>query len=333
MSAGPDAASFVVAIGGSSGAHRPLTTILGALTSGFRGALLVALHRHASSDAILPQIMSPRTELQVREAVDDAPVEPGVVYFAPPDQHLMLDGDRIRLSRGPRENCARPAIDVTFRSVGVERGPRAAAVLLSGLLNDGAHGLRVVADCGGTTVVQDPDDAEYAEMPERALQAVEPDHVLKAENIAAALMRFQEQLPPAGAAFEVPQHIRIEAGMAAGRNLTIATENRIGENSDVTCPECGGVLWQMTDGQPLRFRCHTGHAFTADVLAASQTEKIENAMWTAMRTLREKADTLRRLEEGSLEGESRRRWAGLAAEADAQADRIAESLVTIGRSG
>lgn len=107
----------------------------------------------------------------------DRPVEPGVVHVAPPDRHLIAD-DRIRLSRGARG--ARPAIDVTFRSVAMEKGPSSAAVLLSGLLNDGAHGLRAVSDCGGTVFVQ------------------------------------------------------VEAGLAAGRNLNVATENRSGESNSAS---------------------------------------------------------------------------------------------------
>lgn len=124
---------MIIGIGGSAGAHRPLSTILSALPADFPASVLVTRHRHATSDSLLSRLLAPSCALQVREAKEDDLITPGVVYVAPPDLHLVLAKGRVRLSAGPRENCSRPSIDVLFRSMAVEAGPRAIGILLSGL--------------------------------------------------------------------------------------------------------------------------------------------------------------------------------------------------------
>lgn len=322
-------APVIVGIGGSSGAHEPLEAILSSLSRGFPAAVLVTLHRHVTSDSFLSMIMDKKTAMTVKPASDGETLVPATVYIAPPDRHLVVAGDQLRLTSGPRENRSRPSIDVLFRSLAVERGPRAIGVLLSGLLNDGVDGLRSIAACGGSTVVQDPNDARYREMPDHALNTLVPDFCIAADRIAGVLAEMAENSGPTGAEpFDPPPEMRAEVDMALGKRLSIATENWLGEHTNVTCPDCGGVLWQVSAESPLRYRCHTGHGFTADVLEKAEAEKVEEAMWVAMRTLRERAETLRRLAERAAPAE-RRHWQDRAREADAHADQVAQSLVSI----
>ena len=320
---------LIVGLGGSSGSFGPLTVILEGLPRDFSGAVLITVHRHPDSDSYLSHLMARKTVLPVRQAEHREVIEPGTIYVAPPGMHLIVFGGRIVLSPGPRENHARPAIDVMFRSLAVDSGSRAIAILLSGLLSDGVSGLSAVARCGGVTMVQDPSEAEFKDMPLRALEALVPDHCLSAQGILSELKRITSEAPRSPSDANPPADLRAELDIAMMNALTIGTEEWLGKRSNVSCPDCGGVLWEIEDKPPLRFRCHTGHAFAADVLAHSQAEKIEEAMWSAMRALREQAETFRRLSDAADTAEARGKWTNQARAADANADRMSESIAVV----
>jgi two-component system, chemotaxis family, protein-glutamate methylesterase/glutaminase len=172
----------------------------------------------------------------------------------------VLDGDRLRLGRGPRENNARPSIDPLFRSVAVCCGPRAVGAILTGTLGDGASGLQALQQCGGTAVVQDPADAAYSEMPENALRVLRPDHVVGLNAMPALLRRVAGE--PAGDPMPVPAAIKLEADIALGEKAAMGTLDRLGRGSVLTCPDCDAVMWEIDEGDVVRYRCHVGHAYT-----------------------------------------------------------------------
>ena len=233
--------------------------------------------------------------LPVAEAVDGAPLEPGRVYLAAPDRHLMLGSNGVLLGHGPRENMARPALDPLFRSAAVAYGPRVIGVVLSGMLNDGASGLNAVKACGGIAIVQDPADARAPSMPEAALSAAAVDHCLPAARIGPQLTVLARQA--AGPGLPASAALRLEVDIALGRPTNHERFQAIADASPLTCPHCSGVLSEVCDGVPLRFRCQTGHAVTADVLLSQQRATTGEALRIAMRILQERADLARRMAE------------------------------------
>lgn len=162
----------VIVIGASSGGLEALKILIAQFTPDLPAAVLVVRHTSPDYPSYLPEILASAGTLPVSHASDSEEIRGGSIYVAPPDHHLMLDGRSMRLTRGPRENRFRPAVDVLFRSAALYYGPRAIGVVLSGSLDDGASGLYAIKDRGGMTVVQDPADALFPDMPRNALQSV-----------------------------------------------------------------------------------------------------------------------------------------------------------------
>ncbi len=280
----------IVVVGGSAGAIEALKALLPALPGDLPAAVFVVVHIGSTTHSLLPEILGRAGPLPAQAAKDGARFERGCVYVAPPDRHLLLDRGRIALRRGPRENLARPAIDPLFRSAAAGFGSRVIGVLLSGMLYDGASGLRAIKRCGGIAVVQA--DPSYPEMPRHALQATEVDHRIPAADLGALLARLVGE--PAGPSPEVPEDLRFEVRVAAGELAGIEGEDRLGALTPLTCPECGGSLWEIEDGPILRHRCHTGHAYDGTLLLAEQSDRINRALWSALRAHEERAALLRR---------------------------------------
>lgn len=283
----------IVAIGASAGGLTPLKALLSGLPADLPAAVFVVMHLGPSSH--LPAILDNVTGLKVVAASNGARVEHGRVYVATPDRHLLLHDDHVLLRRGARENLSRPAIDPLFRSAALSFGGRVTGVVLSGALNDGTAGLRAIKAGGGAAVVQDPADAEHADMPKSALRHVEIDHVVPARELAGLLQRLVYE--PAAETRDLPTSVRIEAAIAAQEPQAMSIEAQPGTLSPFTCPECGGSLWELADGTLLRYRCHVGHAFTSDILLATQAEQIEQRLWALLRTHEERAELVRRLAE------------------------------------
>lgn len=282
----------IVAIGGSAGSGAVLKTLVGRLPADLPASVLVCTHVPASSPGFLSEILSANTHLPVSQAVDGQPIARGRIYVAAPDRHLLLTGGVIRLGEGPRENMVRPAIDPFFRSAALSFGPRVVGVVLTGLLNDGAAGLHAIKSCGGVAVVQHPLDAEADQMPLAALEAVDADHVASADDLGPLLagLAGSEAGPPCTPSEE----LRLEVEIAAGDRLGSALLKRIATPSPLSCPDCHGVLSEVRDSHPLRYRCQIGHAYTADVLVA-HGEEVDQAIRVAMRVMEERVTLVERM--------------------------------------
>lgn len=282
-------------IGGSAGAFEPLGRLVALLPKDLPASVFVALHLSPDFPSVIPQLLAKRSQVPVRHAMNHEVIQGGTVLVAPPDHHLLIQDSEVVLSRGPKENRHRPAIDVLFRSAARTYGPRVAAVVLSGQLDDGSAGLMAVKMRGGLSIVQDPKEAMAPEMPTRAIEYAGADHVLSVDQIAEFLVSISsEELPfPEDSEAEVSEELEDEARQA---NLEEPLDYRTNGNPSVfACPECHGVLWEVQDGRLLRFRCRVGHAYTADTLQVALSESGEHALWVAMRTLEEKAALLRRM--------------------------------------
>ena len=284
--------SFAVGIGASSGGVEALLQIAGALPARFPAPVLVTLHI-GSLSSLLPELIRARGPNRALHPADGDRLEPGTIYVAPPDRHLLLQDGRIRLGLGPKENHARPAIDPMFRSMALALRSCAIGIVLSGRLDDGTAGLKAIKECGGTAIVQDPATALEPSMPASALHNVEVDLCLRIADLVPALERIVGAAARASAAAP-PGNLRHEQLAQEGVD-SIESLSAIAEPSTLTCPECGGSLWQLKDAKPLRYRCHTGHAFTAASLVFAQGENAEHSLWSGVRALHEREYLLRRL--------------------------------------
>ncbi len=315
----------IVVIGGSMGAIDDLRKILTGLPGDFPAALFAVVHTSSSSPGGLADVLARKSALPVQSARDGAPIMYGSLTIAPPDRHLLLKNDRLRLTRGPRENRTRPAIDPLFRSAAVCCTSRVTGVVLSGYLDDGAAGLEAIQRCGGLSVVLDPATALYPDMPRSALRSVKADHCIPAAAMPALLGELVRQPAPAPPA--VPEALRLEAEMTEKAMGKFGQKNEPGRSTDLSCPECGGPLWQMEQSKMARFRCTVGHAFTEENLLASQGEAAEQALWIALRTLEERVRFLRNLGERARgHNLPHSRWEAEAAETRSHAEAIRQLL-------
>jgi two-component system, chemotaxis family, protein-glutamate methylesterase/glutaminase len=282
----------IVVIGASAGGVQVLLDLAAQLPEQFPAPILVVLHVGAHR-SVLPELMNARDGNRALHPADGAALQPGMIYVAPPDQHMLVDEHRIRLYHGPKENHARPAIDPLFRTAALAHGPRVIGVVLSGRLDDGTAGLQAIKHCGGLAVIQDPVDAEHPDMPASALAHVRIDRCIAASQLAPTL----EALVGTPVAPDVPasvsedparEHLLREQAVSAGAGDPMEHLNAIGHRSRFSCPECAGVLWEIDGSRPRRYRCHTGHSFTLRSLAYTQDQRTDDALWSAMRALQER---------------------------------------------
>jgi two-component system chemotaxis response regulator CheB len=279
----------IVVIGASTGGVDVLTSVMGGLPPGLPASLFVVCHFPSGSRSVLPEILSRAGPLLAMHPVEGEPFHPGQVYVAPPDHHLLLQaGGQMQLSRGPRENNHRPAVDPLFRSAASAYGPRVIAVVLSGGLVDGTAGLLAVRAAGGVAVVQDPADAVMASMPGNAASVAGADHVVPAAGLASLLVELIQQpiSVPGGSSMTDPIETMPDI-VNADMDEQVRNVRR-GQVSVFSCPECGGSLWQVDERPLVRFRCHVGHAYNGEVLLAEQASALEAALWTAVRTFKER---------------------------------------------
>jgi two-component system chemotaxis response regulator CheB len=281
----------IITIGASSGGVDALCRLVGSLPADLPAAVFVVLHVGMQSH--LAAILAKISNLPVVPAESGAAISPGSIVVAPPGVHLMLHDHHVLLPRGPRENMARPAIDPLFRSAAATFAGRVIGVILTGALNDGTSGLRAIKRCGGLAVVQDPADADFADMPTSAIRHVEVDHVVALDRLGDLLGRLCRL--PAGPTPVIPADIRLETAIAAQETGSMATNDVLGPLSPFTCPECQGSLWEVQDGSILRYRCHTGHAYTADAALAAGDAEIDRLLQTLLSSHREHAALARRM--------------------------------------
>jgi two-component system chemotaxis response regulator CheB len=290
----------IIVMGASAGGVEALMEVARALPRDLPAALFVVLHIPPDGASALPQILTNAGPLPAVHPHDGDPIEHGRIYVAPPDHHLLVESGHVRVTRGPRENRYRPAVDPLFRSAARAYGPRVIGVVLSGMLDDGSAGMIAVAARGGIGVVQDPQDALFPGMPQSAIGNDSPGYIVPVAEIGPLLTHLARE-PARAAQQEVPRAMEMEVNDAAFDMETVADPDKPGTPSVFGCPECGGVLWEMREDAMLRYRCRVGHAYTADSLIAEQSLHLEAALWAALRGLEEKAALVHRLAERARE--------------------------------
>jgi two-component system, chemotaxis family, protein-glutamate methylesterase/glutaminase len=279
----------IVVVGASSGGVEALRIIAASLPEHLSAPVCVVLHTSPESPAILSDLLDRVGPLRVVTASNRERLAPGTIYVAPPDSHLLVEPGTLRLTKGPKENRFRPAIDPLFRSAAQVYGPAVIGVILTGNLDDGTAGLWAIKHLGGIAVVQDPSDAMFPGMPRSALEHVDSDYVVRLTEIGPLIADLtskpidERRVPPG----EVPEHLEVEMEIAREQNALAAGLERVTTPSTFACPECHGVLLQMKEGGRVKFRCHTGHAYSVESLLAAVNDAIEQSLWNAVRAIEE----------------------------------------------
>jgi two-component system chemotaxis response regulator CheB len=317
----------VLAIGTSAGGFEALRFLASEFPPDLPASVLITIHLSSQFRSQLDMILTKSGPLPAAFATDGQALERGRIYIAPPERHLLTDGENLLLGAGPRENNTRPAIDPMFRSSAVCCGARAVGVVLTGTLGDGASGLWALKQCGGVTVVQDPSDAAYPEMPATALSRCEPDHLVGLATMPALLERLVRQ--PAGRPAAVPSGLAYEVEVAKRGRSTIDHMDRIGRRSVLACPDCHGIMWEIDEGGLVRYRCHVGHAYTAEVMSLALEEGLTRALASALRALEERIAVAQKLHKQAADSgriQSAESWSRKAREFEREADVIRTSI-------
>jgi two-component system, chemotaxis family, protein-glutamate methylesterase/glutaminase len=321
----------IIVVGASAGGIEALRTIAGGLPKDLPASVFVVLHTSPESPGVLAHILARAGALPASSAVDGERIQPGRIYVAPPDRHLVIEPNRVRLTRGPKENRFRPAVDPLFRSAAQVYGPRVVGVVLTGNLDDGTAGLWAVKRLGGTAIVQDPEEALAPSMPRSALRQVRVDYCLPVAEIAPVLARLATEPSDEEGVYEVPDEMEIEVRIAKEDTALDAGVLKLGEPSNYSCPECHGVLLQLLEEKRIRFRCHTGHAYSVESLLAEITEGVEDSIWSAVRSIEESVLLLRHMAEhlgGDENGHTAEQFLARAQESQRRADLVRRAVLT-----
>jgi two-component system chemotaxis response regulator CheB len=322
----------IIVIGASAGGIEALRLLVRALPKNLQAAIFIVVHTAPDGPGVLHEILAYEGCLPSVSARDWEDIRMGHIYVAPPDRHLLLDpSGYTRLTKGPKENRFRPAVDPLFRSAARAFGSRVVGVVLTGGLDDGTAGLLAIKQCGGLAVVQDPDDALAPSRPLNAVKHVPVDYCLPLAEIAPLLVRLSGEPAAQEGAYPVSEELDIEVKIAKEDKALDAGVMKLGQPSPFTCPECHGTLLQMKEGNFLRFRCHTGHAFSINSLLAELANNVEETLWTAIRSIQESTMLMRHLAQhlsAGGEGAMAELFLQKAQEAERQADLVRQAVIS-----
>ena len=278
----------IIVIGASAGGFEAIKKVVAGLPRDLDAALFIVWHMSADTIGILPNVLNKLGTLPATNARDLEEIKMGHIYVAPPDRHLLLEPDHVRVTKGPKENRFRPAVDPLFRSAAYHFGSRVIGVVLSGALDDGTSGLWTIKQRRGICIVQDPVEAEMPAMPLNALKEVHVDYTLSVAEIGPLIAELSSKQA------KEFKYQNLEENKKTEMELQIALQSDhpvplldMAKLSPFSCPECNGVLATMRDGNRIRYRCHTGHAFSADSLLAAISEKTEETLWNVVREMQE----------------------------------------------
>jgi len=280
----------LVVVGASAGGVEALRGLVALLPADLQASVLIVLHVPSNSPSALPAILRRVSALPVRQAENGDRLARGEVLVAKPDHHLLVADGGVLLTRGPRENGHRPAVDVLFRSAARACGPRTLAIVLSGALDDGAAGAVAVASHGGRVAVQDFDEAMYASMPRAAADAVQVVDQLDLVGLADLADTWSGEMGDAEISGPVDlAQLDKEVAMSEMEPGAVHDPDRPGSPAGYGCPDCAGALYRLEEANLVRYRCRVGHAWSSESLLARQTVELEGALWMALRSLEEKA--------------------------------------------
>jgi two-component system chemotaxis response regulator CheB len=287
-------AFFIVVIGASAGGQEAVCKLIAAMPKELNAAIFIVLHvsRNGLTNFLTTRLQK-CTSLQCSPAAEGQVIQKGHIYIAPVDHHLILKAGTMHLRRGPAENRWRPSIDVLFRSAAVYYGQHVIGIILTGLLDDGTSGMQAIKKCGGTCIVQDPGEASYPDMPQSVLDNTMVDYVLPVTGMADAIEETIATKTITG--LQAPAAITAEVQLIEKTITAIEDVSKLGSHTVYTCPDCGGGLWETTDGEHTRYRCHIGHAYSESDLLKKQFESLNATLWVALRMMEERKNLLNKI--------------------------------------
>lgn len=286
----------IFVIGASLSGIDALCELVSRLPAAFPAPILVVQHVASHSPGMLPYLLSKAGPLPAVHPKDGTLFEAGTIYVAPPDRHMLIRDGYVHLSHGPHENLSRPAIDPLFRSAAVNYGPAVVGVVLTGQLNDGTSGLLAIKDRGGFTIVQEPSEATARSMPLSAIRHMKVDKVCTLEQMARLFVVLANDAPPPETE-ELQKLMEIENRIADG---IFNVEDwwaleQMSVPSGLNCPSCRSALYELKDHRVLRYRCRSGHAFSAQSLLSGQADAREAYLSSLFGALIEEATLAKRL--------------------------------------
>jgi two-component system chemotaxis response regulator CheB len=281
----------VIVVGASAGGLKAVTQLVSTIPANLDTAIFVVLHVARSSfGPTLVRHIQNVTSYECVLAADGLAIEKGHLYVALPDHHLIIKPDVMLVTKGAHENRWRPSIDVLFRSAAANFNSRAIGIILTGMLDDGTSGMGAIKSSGGVCIVQEPNEAEFEDMPQNVLNNVDVDYRLPIADMGYALQDLfsKPQVPEA----VVPHEIQVEAGITERMSSSMDELKKLGERSNFSCPDCGGGLWEIKNDVIPRYRCYTGHVYTEKILLEKHAEGLEESLWVSIRMLEERKNLL-----------------------------------------
>jgi two-component system chemotaxis response regulator CheB len=288
-----DEPKFIVVIGTSAGGIRALEELVTQLKPDMDAAFFIVLHLSRKGvGKYLFQRLQENTTLPCNAGRNGEPIKKGAIYIAPPDEHMLLARGQVVIGKGAPENRWRPSINNLFRSAAASYSGRVIGIILTGMLDDGTSGMSSIKRSGGITVVQDPNEAEYPDMPLSVLDNVDVDHNVSLAQMGELLKEIISNTEPTEK--EVPYDIKLESVLDQRVSTRIESLLQF-EKSEINCPDCGGGLYVTQKEHPTHFRCHVGHSYTDRELNIRMSEVLETTIWTSLRMMEERRSLLLKL--------------------------------------
>ena len=287
---------FIVVIGASAGGLNALAEMVKNFKHGIDVAYCIVLHlsRKVIGDFVVDRL-SKITEMECSMVVNGHSIKKNNIYIARPNQHMLIKDNKFLLGAGPEENRFRPSIDVLFRSAATSYSSNSIGIILSGLLDDGTSGMSAIRRSGGTCIVQDPNEAEYPDMPLSVINNTDVDHVATLDEMGPLISEILKNNK--GRKKPVPEDVLLESRIAEQTAVGIDDVRKLDvEQSIFACPDCGGGLWETQNDVIKRYRCHIGHAYTEKDLVLKQAQTATTTLWTALRMMEERKHMLKKLE-------------------------------------
>jgi two-component system, chemotaxis family, protein-glutamate methylesterase/glutaminase len=290
---------FVVVIGTSAGGIRALEELVLQLTPEMDAAFFIVLHlsRKGVGDVLFHRLRQ-RSPLPLKVGQNKDPIERGVIYVAPPDEHMLLTKEYLVIGKGAHENRWRPSINNLFRSAAATYNSRVIGIILTGLLDDGTAGMAAIKRCGGISIVQDPNEADHPDMPLSVLENVQVDHSESLSKMGVLLSEIIKNTEPKEV--EVPYDVMQETQIDQRVSTRIEDLSKF-EKSNINCPDCGGGLYITQKEHPIHYRCHVGHSFTERELLIRVSEVMESTFWASLRMMEERRTLLLKLHQNDLD--------------------------------
>ncbi len=284
---------FIIVIGASAGGTSASGELISQIKPDNNTAIFIVLHLAGKGiSELLQHRLQKFTSFKCKIAESEEAIQSNTLYIAPANHHMLVKEGHVLIGQGPAENRWRPSIDVLFRSAAASYGSYTIGIIITGMLNDGAAGMSAIKRSGGTCIVQDPNEAEFPDMPLAVLDTIEVDHSVRLSEMGQVISEITKNGIKSN---PVPQDVIAEAEIAERASTSIDNVKQLGSHSVYACPDCGGGLWDVRDGVIKRYRCHIGHSYTEKDLLIKQSETLEATLWVALRMMEERTSLLTKM--------------------------------------